>query len=283
MAIMMVLSFVQVEPIINSKKSESDIDVSLDLGLTTQTLKLQSDGVLFPDGQKLAWEKIKKVYKDKKKCYLIHDNNIEPIMIFSKKTNWVRTLYPTKSAPTTLVSGTLMHRIKDTDPISDTFKKVRTLEPLENAVVLDTATGLGYTAIALSKKAQHVTTIELDPAAIEIARLNPWSQELFDNPKITQVIGNTVDEIKKFDSGIFTHVLHDPPMLKLGGELYSEEFYRDLFRVLKYKGKLFHYIGDLASEYATKVTKGILNRLHSVGFKKIDRQPDAFGIVAIKY
>ena len=50
--------------------------------------------------------------------------------------------------------------------------------------VLDTATGLGYTAIEAAKTAEQVVTIELDPVALEIARLNPWSQTMFDNPEI---------------------------------------------------------------------------------------------------
>jgi predicted methyltransferase len=59
--------------------------------------------------------------------------------------------------------------------------------------VLDTATGLGYTAIEAAKTAAHVTTIELDPTALEVARCNPWSQALFDNPKIMQRIGDSFD------------------------------------------------------------------------------------------
>ena len=93
-----------------------------------------------------------------------------------------------------LVSGIPMHRIKDTDPHADTLEKMRAVRPVVGQV-LDTATGLGYTAIEAAKTAAHVTTIELDPAALEVCRRNPWSQALFDNPKITQVVGDSFEVV----------------------------------------------------------------------------------------
>ena len=88
-----------------------------------------------------------------------------------------------------------MHRIKDTNPHQDTLNKIKAIAPIKGDV-LDTTTGLGYTAIEAAKRPDDVTTIEIDPMAQEIARLNPWSQALFNNPKITQVIGDAFDEIK---------------------------------------------------------------------------------------
>jgi len=75
---------------------------------------------------------------------------------------------PTDGAPTMLLSGIPMHRFKDTDPHADTLCKIEALFPVTGQA-LDTATGLGYTAIQLAHRAR-VITIEFDPPVLEIAR-----------------------------------------------------------------------------------------------------------------
>jgi hypothetical protein len=150
--------------------------------------------------------------------------------------------------------------------------------------VLDTCTGLGYTAIEASKhpNVAHVTTIELDPAALQICRDNPWSQALFDNPKITQVVGDSFDEIVSFPDSAFSRIIHDPPYFSLAGDLYSLEFYQQACRVLTRNGRLFHYIGDPESKSGRSATAGVIRRLEQAGFRRVDRAPRAFGVVASK-
>jgi len=148
--------------------------------------------------------------------------------------------------------------------------------------VLDTATGLGYTAIETSERSSRVTTIELCPVAQDMARMNPWSRELFDNPKISQVMGDASEEITKCADGSFAGIVHDPPTMSLAGDLYSGEFYRQAFRVLKPRGRMFHYLGDPNSATGARVTRGVIKRLHDAGFKKVIPLPEAFGVVAHK-
>ena len=174
-----------------------------------------------------------------------------------------------------------MHRIKDTEPHQDTLEKIRAIKPLVGQV-LDTATGLGYTAIEAARTAEHVTTIELDPAAINVCRLNPWSQELFDNPKITQLIGDSFDVVAEMEAGRFTRVIHDPPAFSLAGDLYSGVFYRELYRVMRNRSLLFHYIGDPESKSGRSITAGVIRRLEQVNFRQVRRIPRAFGVVAVK-
>lgn len=256
--------------------------ISLDLGLTVSKVQLTERGVIFSDGQIIDWKSMKKVYKHNNRCYLIEDNEVKPIIFYSEKTGWVRTLYPTKSAPTTLVSGILMHRIKDIDPVEDTRRKIKTLNLHKGGVVLDTATGLGYSAIEAAKYNSRVTTIELDPSALEVAKLNPWSKKLFNNPDIIQIVGDIQEEVCKFESETFTHIIHDPPTFKIAGELYSSKLYKEFFRILKNKGILFHYIGDPNSKHGSMITKSVLRRLKEVGFVRIKLVPEAFGLVAFK-
>jgi predicted methyltransferase len=179
-----------------------------------------------------------------------------------------------------LVSGLPMHRIKDTDPYRDTREKIKAARPAGS--VLDTCTGLGYTAIEASKLITCKSPPSTDPAALEICRSNPWSQVLFDNPKITQIIGDSFDEIAGFPDGAFTRIIHDPPYFSLAGDLYSLEFYRQACRVLSRNGRLFHYIGDPESKSGRSATAGVIKRLEQAGFRHIERAPRAFGVVASK-
>jgi hypothetical protein len=188
---------------------------------------------------------------------------------------------PTKTAPAMLVAGFPMHRMKDIDPCRAAKAMVNAIAPVYGQV-LDTATGLGYTAILAAKTAEKVTTIELDPVAQAMARFNPWSRELFDNPKISLATGDTALEITKFPDLHFDRILHDPPAVNLAGDLYSGVFYKQLFRVLKPGGRAFHYIGDPASASGARTTKGVVRRLSEAGFKKVALEPAAFGVIACK-
>jgi predicted methyltransferase len=127
-----------------------------------------------------------------------------------------------------------------------------------------------------------VITIELDPAVLRIARHNPWSQDLFHHPKIIQFIGDSFDQVRGFSSKLFTRIIHDPPMFKLAGSLYSSEFYFELHRILNPGGKVFHYIGNPKTRSGRNTTRGVVQRLHEAGFERVQRAPKAFGVVAQK-
>jgi predicted methyltransferase len=165
--------------------------------------------------------------------------------------------------------------------MQDTLKKIATIAPVTGRV-LDTATGLGYTAIEAARTAEQVITIELDPGAQEIAHLNPWSRTLFTHPKIKQVMGDAFEVVPTFEDNSFERIIHDPPVFSLAGELYSGVFYQQLYRVLKRGGRLFHYIGNLESKSSGTVTRGALKRLQEAGFTRVVRRPEAFGVVAYK-
>jgi hypothetical protein len=277
-----ILSYVQAEPLLAAhKKGLQRVEVSPDLGLSTVTVQVTADGVLFPSGEQVNWHNVEKIKKASSNCFIVADDGIKSIQVFSEDTNRVCSLLPTRRTPSMLIAGFTMHRIVDTDPMEDTLKKIATLTPI-TGLVLDTATGLGYTAIEAAKTAEQVITIELDPGAQQIARLNPWSQALFDNPKIQQVMGDAFEVVPTFADESFSRIVHDPPVFSLAGELYSGAFYQQLFRVLKRGGRLFHYIGDLNSKSSGTVTRGVLKRLQEAGFARVVRRPEAYGVVAYK-
>jgi predicted methyltransferase len=257
------------------------IRVSPDLGLNLVEVTLELGGAVFPGGEMLSWESIEEINASENNCYIIQEGEPQKILTFSEFTNLAYSLMPTQGAPTMLVSGIPMHRIKGTDPHDDTLEKIKAIKPVTGQV-LDTATGLGYTAIEASKTAQHVTTMELAPEALEIARHNPWSYDLFNNPRITSLIGDSYDLVKEFEAERFSRIIHDPPTFRFAEHLYSGAFYAELHRVLRTGGRLFHYIGDPKSKTGRITTRGVTRRLGEAGFTKVTRWPRAFGVVAFK-
>jgi predicted methyltransferase len=237
--------------------------------------------VTFFGDVQLVWSDIEKIAVSKNACFAVAEGGTWPVQSFSAITNRFCSLMPTALAPTLLVGGFPMHRIKDTDPYHDTLNKMQAVRPVAGQV-LDTATGLGYTAIEASKTAAHVLTVEFDPAVLEVARLNPWSQQLFDNAGITQRMGDIVDIVPTLEDGSFSRIIHDPPTVSLAGELYSLAFYRHLFRLLSRRGRLFHYLGNPSSGHGARVTKGAGRRLREAGFARVRPCPEAFGVVAYK-
>jgi predicted methyltransferase len=277
-----ILSYIQAEQLLKAKQQGiTSGEVSPDLGLSTVIVALTSECIAFPDGERLDWHSIEKINKSEVNCFILEDNTIRPIQVFSEYTNRVCSLMPTRGAPSMLIAGFVMHRIKDVDPVQDTVRKIAAISPIVGRV-LDTATGLGYTAIEAAKTADEVVTIELDPGAQEIARLNPWSQGLFNTPKIRQIMGDAYEVVQTFEDGSFSRIIHDPPTFSLAGELYSGTFYQQLYRVLKRGGRLYHYIGDPNSKASGGVTKGSLKRLQEAGFARVVRKPEAYGVVAYK-
>ena len=94
--------------------------------------------------------------------------------------------------------------------------------------------------------------------------------------------GVVSDTVKSFEADSFSVILHDPPRFALAGELYSESFYRELYRVLREGGRMLHYIGSPGSKYRGKdLISGIQRRLDNCGFHT-ERTEDNESILAYK-
>lgn len=279
---LVILSHIQAKALLLARQeTRRSAMLSLDLGLNEHVVQLEASRVVLADGQWFSWETVEEIGKNESVCFVVEDGQAEKIQRFSELSNRFYSLMPTDRAPTLLISGIPMHRIKGIDPHRDTLNKIRTLAPIGGRV-LDTCTGLGYTAIEAAKTADRVVTIELDPTVLEVARLNPWSRLLFGYPRIEQIVGDSFEEVGSFEDGAFSRIIHDPPTFSLAGELYSGEFYRQLHRVLGRKGRLFHYIGDPNSRSGRNLTRGVSRRLQEAGFSRVVRKPAAFGVVALK-
>jgi predicted methyltransferase len=303
-----VLAAGYVRPLLAAREAgEDSAETSLDLGLSRVRVPLLGGGVRLPrragpagapsaagEGDALvSWGALAAVAAATTagggwRCYTLEDaggdegaGGLREIQVFSPATNRRYSLLATAGAPTMLVSGVQMHRTAGQDPWSDTLAKVRCAAPVVGEV-LDTCTGLGYTAIVAAATATAVVTVELDPAAGEVAGQNPWSRALFDHPRIERRLGDSAEVVATFPDGRFSRVIHDPPAFSLAGDLYSGAFYRQLHRVLGRGGRLFHYVGNVASGSGQRVTRGVTQRLREAGFGRVVPRPEAFGLLALK-
>ncbi|MGI6741497.1 MAG: class I SAM-dependent methyltransferase [Brevefilum sp.] len=263
------------------EEAASETMLSLDLGLTSSPVKRVANGWQTLNGQVLTFDHICTINENENGCFILNGGEIKKVEVFSPITNRYYSLYPTEKAPTMLISGIPMHRIKDTTPDRDTIQKIKALgKPYGR--ILDTAMGLGYTAIQAAQTAQNVITIEFDPAVLTISRLNPWSRQLFSNQKITKLIGDSYDLVRGFADGSINAIIHDPPTFNLAGHLYSQSIYQDFYRVLRERGRLFHYVGDPNSRTGASTTRGVVSRLRNAGFI-VSPKPKAFGVLAEKH
>jgi len=276
-----VLSRYQTRPLLPLKGRTLWIEISLDLGLTRERTELGPGGLLVPGAAVLPWSAIEEISGAENGCFVLEEGRPRRIQSFSAVTGRPCSLMPTAGAPALLVAGFNMHRIKDSDPFEDGRAKALALRPVRG-LVLDTATGLGYSAMEAARTAQGVHTIELDPAVAEVAAQNPWSRGLFTDDRITRHFGDSFEVVDTFDPETFDRVIHDPPVISLAGALYSGEFYRKVHRVMAPGARMFHYVGDPDSAPMQAITRGVRERLRQAGFSRVDSCRRAFGLVAYK-
>ena len=172
-------------------------------------------------------------------------------------------LVPTQwGAPTFEIDGIKMLPSERISPFADAQQKVAMIEPRGKAI-LDTCGGLGYFgAWCLAGQARRIVSYERNSDVIWLRSLNPWSPAPAD--ALTLIEGDVRHGITSIASSSINAVLHDPPRFGIAGELYSLDFYLQLARVLRRRGKMFHYTGtpnklssgrDLPVEVATRLRR----------------------------
>ena len=252
----------------------SEVEVSLDLGVTTRRIRLAN--------QPWKRDQLKKISQDEESVYFVNDEGIFKAALSGK--HFYKLMPVARSqAPALLIDGILMHRVKETTPMEDASMKAE-LCARKGIDMLEICTGLGYASIAcLQKGVRSIVTIEKDENVLELASLNPWSRRLFTDDRITVINADASLEIEKIDEESFHAVMHDPPRFSLAPELYTKEFYSHLYRVLRHKGKLLHYVGSPGSRHRKiDLQKGIMKRLRDAGFNTVTRKEEVLGVLAFK-
>jgi len=265
------------------ERGAETVTATLDLGRSEIELPVEAGAVRLPDGQSLRPEGLEVIAANPESVYTVLDDEPEKVTWFSRETNKVYTLRATSGWPALEISGILMHRIKGTDPKADAASKIAAIAPVRGRV-LETCCGLGYSAIHAAETAESVTVFEIDPNVVDMARLNPYSQPLFDDTGNIELRNENVAEaITGLPDRAFDFIIHDPPTLAVAGELYGDEFYRQLFRVLRPRGRLFHYTGDPGSRTRGQDLPGrVKDRLSGLGFAQVRREPGALGVSATR-
>lgn len=247
------------------------LDCSLDLERTASTVEIGDD----------AWTCGGRAYPYLESCKertIYHWNGaaFEPVARYS--TSLIK-LVPTDWGPPTFeIDGIKMLPTAQVSPYEDARGKVELVQP-RGKVVLDTCGGLGYFAAwCLEGGAARVLSFEKNPDVIWLRSLNPWSPPAGQQIELTQ--GDIAAEIASLPDESVDAILHDPPRFGIAGELYSQVFYDQLARVIRRRGRLFHYTGapnrlsrgrDLPSEVA--------RRLALAGFTT---QASGDGVLAVK-
>lgn len=201
----------------------------------------------------------------------------EPVARFARS---LVKLVPTEWGPPTFeIDGIKMLPTARVSPYVDARRKVELIQP-RGKVILDTCGGLGYFAgWCLEGGARHVHSYEKNPDVIWLRSLNPWSP---DSPwsggttvALTLTEGDIAERIRLLPDASVDAILHDPPRFGIAGELYAQVFYDELARVLRRRGRLFHYTGtpnkltsgrDVPNEVATRLRRaGFATELHGDG------------------
>jgi predicted methyltransferase len=234
------------------------VECSLDLDRTVTTVQLEEQHWIW-DGQRYPYLEAAK----DRTVYYWDGAAFAPMARFDGA---LIKLVPTEwGAPTFEIDGIKMLPSARVSPYKDAESKVRLIEPRSKAI-LDTCGGLGYFAAwCLQSGASQVISYEKSAAVMWLRSLNPWSPG--DDLRLRLTQGDIVAEIARLPAESVDAALHDPPRFGIAGELYARTFYAELARVLKPKGKLFHYTGT-----PNKLTSGrnvpveVAKRLASVGF-----------------
>ena len=240
------------------------LDCSLDLGRSTTTVAI---GVP-------AWNWLGQHYPYAEVCrertvYHWSATGFEPV---ARYANALYKLVPSTWGPPTFeIDGIKMLPTARLSPCEDARIKVALVEP-RGKIILDTCAGLGYFAgCCLHAGAARVLSYEKSAEVLWLRSLNPWSP---DSPWSRQdctalhlVQADVTSAIVELAAASVDAILHDPPRFGIAGELYSQDFYEQLARVLRVRGRMFHYTGT-----PNKLSRGrnlpqeVSRRLQRAGF-----------------
>jgi len=231
------------------------VDCSLDLGRSVTRVTIEPDA--------WAWEGRRYPYPGACKDRTIYHWTGAAFEPVARYRGSLIKLVPTEWGPPTFeIDGIKMLPTAKVSPYADAEAKVAMIEPRGKAI-LDTCGGLGYFAAwCLAGGAARVLSFEKNPDVLWLRTLNPWSP--VPGGALELVEGDVAERIGALPAASFDAILHDPPRFGIAGELYSQAFYDELARVLRRKGRLFHYTGtpnrltsgrDVPNEVATRLRR----------------------------
>lgn len=253
------------------RNGERMLECSLDLQRSTTHIDVDAEG--------WSWQGQRYPYLERCKARTIYHWSgaaFEPVARFGDA---LIKLVPTQWGPPTFeIDGIKMLPTAQVSPYEDARAKVALIQP-RGKRILDTCGGLGYFAAwCLAGEAAQILSYEKNADVMWLRSLNPWSPVA--GGALTLTEGDITQEIGAIPSASVDAILHDPPRFGIAGELYSQAFYDQLARVLRGKGRLFHYTGA-----PNKLSRGrdlpaeVITRLRAAGF---NAQPSGDGVLAVR-
>ena len=252
------------------------VDCSLDLGLSRATVDVGENGWRYQGTEFPFLASCKE-----RTIYAWTGAGFEPVSRYAES---LIKLVPTDWGPPTFeIDGIKMLPTAQVSPYADAERKVGLIQPAGKAI-LDTCGGLGYFAAwCLRGGARQVTSFEKNPDVIWLRSLNPWSPKHTGpdaHAALSLTNADVSEQIATLPSTSFDAALHDPPRFGIAGELYSQAFYDQLARVLKPRGRLFHYTGSPNKLTSRRdVPREVAARLQKAGFST---ELEGDGVLAVK-
>lgn len=177
------------------------------------------------------------------------------------------------------VDGVRMHLTKEVSPREYAEEVAEILNLSGNELVLECCMGLGYLTLSLAKRSKKVITVEKSREVLELAKLNPYSQELFELPNVEVINGDIVEVLPSL--GKFDRIVHDPPRYSHAPLLYSRSFYSQLLEHVRGKALLWHYTGSLGKMKGKAFYERVWKRLLDSGWKPTKYFRKLQGILAV--
>lgn len=261
------------------ERGADSIEISVDLNLSRNRFALDGDQLILDSEHRLGQEELRQIEGKENRVFLLEDGELEPLEV---RGEGYYKLVPTEQAPLLEISGVKMHISKGINPFESAGQMAAQVVSKGDRV-LDTCSGLGYAAsAALNLGAREVVSVELSATVMALRQKNPWSQRIY-GPGIELIQADVGAYIQGLAAESFDAVIHDPPRFSLAGELYGEGFYRQLYRVLKRRGVLFHYTGNpqLLKRGSSFVDQAA-RRLKAAGFTRVVKVPELMGLRAQK-
>jgi len=240
-----------------AQRGEPSCACSLDLARSATTVQLLADGTGFLwQGQRFPWPSPCREHT----VYCWDGDEFRAVARFAQG---LYKLVPTTWGPPTFeIDGIKMLPTAQVDPWEDARRKVALVQP-QGQRVLDSCGGLGYFAAhCLAQDAASVLSFEKSAEVIWLREVNPWSPAAVGRLELRHA--DVALGIAGLPTAGFDAILHDPPRFGIAGELYSQAFYDQLARVLRPRGRLFHYTGtpnrltsgrDVPGEVSRRLTR----------------------------
>ncbi|BCR06202.1 SAM-dependent methyltransferase [Desulfuromonas versatilis] len=255
------------------------VEISVDLNISRTSLPLDSEGLILGADNRLNKAELEWIAGRENRIFCLEQGRLE---VLEARGEGYYKLVPTEGAPLLEISGVKMHISKGIDPFESAGQMAAQVVK-KGSRVLDTCSGLGYAAsAALRLGAREVVSVEKSTTVMALRARNPWSRGIF-GANIQLVHADIDDYIRGLAAESFDVVIHDPPRFSLAGELYGERFYREIHRVLKRRGALFHYTGNpyLAKRGGSFMDQAA-RRLKEAGFAKVVPVVALMGLSALK-